>query len=125
MCADAFWRIAKAGTEKAVEVRNIGKASLQCDVANTDIAQVRCGKEHERMFQPQLSDVCRERCPRCLEQPLQIAWRDAQALRHFDEAEFWIGEVRSHVIERVATMALALLSPMGQRVVAASTARST
>jgi hypothetical protein len=31
MCPDAFWRIAKARTEKPVEVRNIGKASLQCD----------------------------------------------------------------------------------------------
>jgi hypothetical protein len=40
MCADAFWRIAKARTEKPVEMRNIGKASLQCDVANADIDQV-------------------------------------------------------------------------------------
>src|SRR5215475_236725 len=52
LCADAFWRIAKARTEKPVEVRNIGKASLQCDVANTNIAQVLRRKEHERMFQP-------------------------------------------------------------------------
>jgi hypothetical protein len=52
MCADAFWRIAKARTEKPVEVRNIGKASLQCYVANTNIAQVLRRKEHERMFQP-------------------------------------------------------------------------
>src|SRR6516162_6017569 len=49
---NTLWRIAKAGTEKPVEVRNIGKASPQCDVANTDIAQVLCGKKHERMVQP-------------------------------------------------------------------------
>jgi hypothetical protein len=30
MCADAFWRVAKAGTKKTVEVRNVGQASLQC-----------------------------------------------------------------------------------------------
>jgi hypothetical protein len=47
---NALWRIAKAGTEKPVEVRNIGKAHLQCDVANTDIAQVLRRKEHESMF---------------------------------------------------------------------------
>ena len=55
-------RTAKAGTEQPVEVANIGKASLQCDIANTDIAQVLCGKEHERVFQ-QFGDVCREGCP--------------------------------------------------------------
>ena len=52
MCADAFWRTAKARTEKPVEVRNMGKASLQCDVANAEIDQVLCRKEFERMFQP-------------------------------------------------------------------------
>jgi hypothetical protein len=52
MCADTFWRIAKARTEKPVEVRNVGKASLQCDVANTNIAQVLRRKERERVFQP-------------------------------------------------------------------------
>jgi hypothetical protein len=52
MCADAFWRTAKARAEKPVEVRNMGKASLQCDVANAEIDQVLCRKEFERMFQP-------------------------------------------------------------------------
>jgi hypothetical protein len=51
-CTDALWRIAEAGAEQAIEVGNIRKASLQCDVANTDIAQVLCGKKHERMVQP-------------------------------------------------------------------------
>jgi hypothetical protein len=50
MCADAFWRVAKAGTEESVEVRNIGKASLQGDVANTNIEQVLRRQERERMF---------------------------------------------------------------------------
>ena len=52
MCADALRRIAKARTEKPVEVRNIGKASLQCDIGNSGIAFALAGKEHERMFQP-------------------------------------------------------------------------
>src|SRR5262245_55396507 len=70
---NALWRIAKAGTEKPVEVRNIGKASPQCDVANTDIARVLCGKRHESLLQPQLGDVCREGCPRAIQHPMQIA----------------------------------------------------
>src|SRR5262249_18217830 len=61
---NALWCIAKAGTEKPVEVRNIRKASPQCDVANTDVAQVLCGKQHEGVFQPQLGDVCGEGRPR-------------------------------------------------------------
>ena len=52
MSADAFRRIAKAGTEKPVEVRNIGKASFQCDVGNSALALPLRSKEHERMFQP-------------------------------------------------------------------------
>jgi hypothetical protein len=51
---NTLWRIAKAGAEKPVEVRNIGKTSSQCDVANTDIARVLCGKQHESVLQPQL-----------------------------------------------------------------------
>src|SRR6516162_1690975 len=51
-CPDLTRRIAKAGTEEPIEVGNIGKASLQCDVANTDIAFALCRKERERMFQP-------------------------------------------------------------------------
>src|SRR5262249_51605467 len=52
LCADACWRIAKARTEKPVEVGNIGKASLQRDVANTEMDQVLRCKERERVFQP-------------------------------------------------------------------------
>jgi hypothetical protein len=62
MCADALRRIPKAGTEKPVEVRNIGKTSLQRDVANTDIAFAPCCKERKRVFQPEFGHVCRERC---------------------------------------------------------------
>jgi hypothetical protein len=47
---NALGRIAKAGTEKPVEVRSVAKASLQCDVANTDIDQILRRKEHERMW---------------------------------------------------------------------------
>jgi len=50
MCADTFWHIAEAGTEKPVQVRNIGKASLQCDVANTEIDRALRRKERKRMF---------------------------------------------------------------------------
>ena len=51
------------------EVEKLGVKALaeQCDVANTEIAPVLGGKKHERVFQPQLGDVCRERCPRCLQ----------------------------------------------------------
>src|SRR6516225_1930164 len=63
---NALWRIAKARTEEPVEVRNIGKASPQGDVANAGITFAQRCKEHEGMFQPQLGDVCRKRCPRRL-----------------------------------------------------------
>src|SRR5262249_55431587 len=49
---NALWRIAEAGTEQPVEVGNVGEAGLQCDVAYSDIAQVLCRKEHERVVQP-------------------------------------------------------------------------
>src|SRR5262249_25736289 len=52
MCADTFWHIAEAGTEKPIEVRNIRKTSLHRDVANADIACGLCCKQRERMFQP-------------------------------------------------------------------------
>jgi hypothetical protein len=32
---NALWRIAKAATERPIEVRNIGKASVQCDGKQT------------------------------------------------------------------------------------------
>src|SRR5215471_11983919 len=99
MCADALRRIAKAGTEKPVEVRNIGKASLQCHVANTDVAFGLCCKERERMFQPYFGDVSGERCPRFLQKPLKIARRDAQTLCHLGHAEFRVREVRSDVVK--------------------------
>ena len=71
MCADTFWRVAKAGTEKPVEVRNIGKAACKAmSKIRHDLAL--CGKKRERVFQPQLGDVCGEGCPRRLKQPLQI-----------------------------------------------------
>src|SRR5262245_22189860 len=50
--ADASWGIVKARTEEPVKVRNIGKAGLQCDVANLYIEQVLRRQELERMFQP-------------------------------------------------------------------------
>jgi hypothetical protein len=50
--ANALWRIAKPETEEPVEVRNIGKASPQGDIANAGITvALRC-KEHEGMFKP-------------------------------------------------------------------------
>ena len=45
-------RIAEPGTEEPVEVRNIGKAGPQGDIANAGVSFARRCKEHEGMFKP-------------------------------------------------------------------------
>src|SRR6266571_8400920 len=54
MGADTARRIAEAGTEQPVEVRDIGKADVQRDVGYPAGAVARLGQQRESPLQPQL-----------------------------------------------------------------------
>ena len=85
--ADTAWRVAEARAEQAVEVRNIGKASLEGDVGNRAFV-VACFRQHrESPLQAQFGDARGEGCSGLLQQPLQIARGNAHLACDRDDAE--------------------------------------
>ena len=60
---DVAWRPSEARAKQSVKVGNIGKARLQRDVGNSDLAMALSRQHHKCLFQPQLRNARGERCP--------------------------------------------------------------
>ena len=82
-----------------IEVRNIGKADLQRNVGNPACVVAGLGQQGERFLQPQFVHARSERRSGRLQQPLQIARRDAQAVRHRLYAELRVMKTGSDMAE--------------------------
>src|SRR5450755_1338528 len=63
--AHAAWRVAEAGAEQAVEMGDVGKARLQCDLGNPALAMI-AGQQRESLLQPEFGDPRGERRSGCL-----------------------------------------------------------
>jgi hypothetical protein len=97
--ADGARRIAEAGTEQMIEVRNVGKADFHCNVGNPSCFVASLGQQGEGSLQPELVHARGERCPRFLQECLQIARRNLQAARHCLHTEFRVLKVRGDMVE--------------------------
>src|ERR1700751_6098629 len=74
-------RIAEARAEQPVEVGNIGKAGLQCDIGDAALALARLSQQRVGALQAQLGHSPGKGRSGHFQQPLHIAGRDAHVLR--------------------------------------------